>query len=254
MTGVAALAGLAAAGAFSAAAVLWAFARFSDQAKIRATRREVKAWLYEMRLFVDEPAVLLRAQKRLFVSNLRYLGLMLRPLGLISLPMFLLMTALDGVYGYRPLNEGEAALLTVYVLPSVDLRAVQPAIEASPGLAVETPVVRIPVEHRFCWRIRPSRAGSGTCRVLLDGFVYDKSVRAGAGFTWLSRQRVRSLLALILHPTEKRLPSGAVERIEVAYPAAGVTVFGITLHWMVWFVLAALVAAVPLRRRFRVTF
>src|SRR5437879_5330742 len=103
MRSLAAFTGLAAAGVFSAAAVLWGFARFSDQAKIRLVRRQMKASLYEMRLFIDEPRVLLRAQKQLIVSNIRYLGMMLRPVMLISAPMLLLMAVLDAVYGYRPL-------------------------------------------------------------------------------------------------------------------------------------------------------
>ena len=114
MRSLAAFAGLAAAGVFSAAGVLWSFARFSDQAKIRLVRRRMKASLYEMRLFIDEPRVLLRAQKQLIVSNIRYLGMMLRPVILISAPMLLLMAVLDAVYGYRPLHAGESVLLTVY--------------------------------------------------------------------------------------------------------------------------------------------
>src|SRR3954454_19288833 len=140
MRSLAAFAGLAAAGVFSAAAVLWSFARFSDQAKIRRVRRQMKASLYEMRLYVDEPLVLLRAQKQLIVSNIRYLGMMLRPVILIAAPMVFLMTVLDAVYGYRPLHAGESVLLTVHVRPAIDLRVARPGIEASSGVAVETPL------------------------------------------------------------------------------------------------------------------
>src|SRR4051812_48790105 len=149
MRSLAAFAGLAAAGGFSAVAVLWSFARFSDQAKIRRVRRQIKASLYEMRLFVDEPLVLLRAQKQLIVSNLRYVVMILRPVLLISAPMLFLMTVLDTVYGHRPLHAGEAALLTVYVRPDVDLRVAQPDLQALSGVAVEGPVVRIPGERRL---------------------------------------------------------------------------------------------------------
>jgi hypothetical protein len=247
MMGLAAFSVLAAGGVLSAVAALRAFARFTDAAKIRTAKRQIKASLYEMRLFLDEPAVLLRAQKRLLTANLRYLGMMLLPLAIIAIPMFLLMTGLDAVYGNRALIPGEAAVVTVDVRSSVDLESTVPAIEATPGLAIETPVVRIPAEHRFCWRIRAVRAGSSSLRVLLDGGVFEKSVRAGAGFTFLSRQRIRSLLAWMLDPTEARLPPGPVERIEVDYPASGVTAFGVTLHWMAWFFLAAVIAAICLR-------
>jgi hypothetical protein len=254
MRSLAAFAALAAAGVFSAAAVLWSFARFSDQAKIRRVRRQMKASLYEMRLFIDEPRVLLRAQKQLIVSNIRYLGMMLRPIILIMAPMLFLMTMLDTVYGCRPLRAGESALLTVYARPAIDLRAAHTAIEAPSGVAVETPLVRIPGEQRICWRIRATHAGSATLRVSLQDSVYDKSVQTGAGFAWISRERVRSLWAWILDPTEKRLPAGPAERIEVAYPAAALTFAGITLPWIAWYMLATLIATIFLRRRFGVTF
>ncbi len=247
MTRLAAFAAVMAAGVLSAAAALWIFARFSDAAEVRAARRRIKASLYELRLFVDEPAVLLRAQGRLLRSNLRYLRLMLPPAALLAVPMLLLMTVLDAVYGYRPLEPGEAALVTVTVRPSVDLRSIQPWMEATAGFAVETPAVRIPGEHRVCWRIRPARAASATLRVFLNGSVYVKSVRAGAGFAMLSRERVRSLFAWILHPLEPRLPPGDVERIEVAYPNAWMTAFGLALPWLAWFFLAVVIAALWLR-------
>ena len=142
----------------------------------------------------------------------------------------------------------------MHVRPAIDLRVARPAIEASSGVAVETPLVRIPGEHRFCWRVRPTRTGSATLRVSLQGSVYEKSLQAGAGFAWLSRQRVRSVWAWILDPTEKRLPAGPAERIEVAYPAAALTFAGVTLHWIAWYMLATLIATVFLRRRFGVTF
>jgi len=254
MRSLAAFAGLAAAGGFSAVAVLWSFARFSDQTKIRRVRRQIKASLYEMRLFVDEPLVLFRAQKQLIVSNFRYVGMMLRPVLLILAPMLFLMTLLDAVYGYRPLHAGEAALLTVYVRPDVDLRVAQPEIQASSGVAVDSPMVRIPGEQRLCWLIRPTRAGSATLRVSLQGSVYEKSLQAGAGFAWPSRQRVRSVWAWILDPTETRLPAGAAERIEIAYPAAALTFVGVTLPWIAWYMFVTSIATIFLRRRFGVTF
>ena len=126
MITLAALAVLAVAGVVSAVAARWTFPRYSDQAKVRAARRQIKASLYELRLFVDEPAVLLRAQRRLVTSNLRYLALMLRPLLIISGPMFFLMTVLDSLYGYGPITQGASAVVTVNVQPSVDLATTLP--------------------------------------------------------------------------------------------------------------------------------
>ena len=244
MMHAAAVAALLAAGALSAAAVLWTFRRLSDQAKVGAAKRQIKASLYEMRLFVDEPGVLLRAQKRLLGANLRYLVLMLPPLLVVAGPLFLMMSVLEAVYGYGPLHSGEAATVTAYLAPSVDLRTASPALAGTPDIAVETPGVRLPAERRVYWRIRPTRDGAGHLVLSVNGSAERKSVRSNGGFAFVSRQRVRSLWDWLLSPTEKRLPSGPVERIEVAYPEAGVSAFGITLPWLAWFMLAGLIGAI----------
>ena len=69
--------------------------------------------------------MLLRAQRQLVTSNLRYLALMLRPLPMISGPMLLLMTVLDSCTVIVQLLEAQSALLTVYVRPG--LTSGQPA-------------------------------------------------------------------------------------------------------------------------------
>jgi len=65
---------------------------------------------------------------------------------------------------------------------------------------------------------------------------------------------VRSVLDLLLHPAEARLPSGQVDWIEVAYPAATVHALGVDLHWLVWLTLFSMASALLLKRRLRVVF
>src|ERR1017187_7527376 len=71
--------GLALISATAGVGMLWIFRHASNQTQIRIVKRRVQAHLMELRIYIDEPSVMWRAQKALFVSNLRYLGLMLRP-------------------------------------------------------------------------------------------------------------------------------------------------------------------------------
>src|SRR5690242_10517225 len=79
-------AGLALISAAAGIGMLWVFQKTSNQARIRAVKRRVQAHLLELRIYRDEPAVMWQAQKALLWSNLRYLGLMLRPALFLALP------------------------------------------------------------------------------------------------------------------------------------------------------------------------
>ena len=57
------LAGLTVVAAGVGAAMLWVFGRTSNQARMKQIKRRVQAGLLELRVFVDEPGVSLRAQK-----------------------------------------------------------------------------------------------------------------------------------------------------------------------------------------------
>ena len=60
-------------------AMLWVVGKTSNQARMKEVKRKVYAALLELRVFADEPAVTWRAQKMLFASNMRYMGLALVP-------------------------------------------------------------------------------------------------------------------------------------------------------------------------------
>jgi hypothetical protein len=50
------------------------------------------------------------------------------------------------------------------------------------------------------------------------------------------------------------LPNAPVEWIEVSYPGADIGVFGIGMHWLIWFCIVSLFTMLALRKRFGVTF
>lgn len=213
-------------------AMLWAFGRFSDQERITLAKRKLKAYLYAFRLFADEPALILRAQKQLLIWNGRYLALMLRPAAVMLIPSVILLVQLDAVYGRRPLAAGEATIVTAHL--DGDLGVLAPSLE-SKGVAVETPAVRIPAEHQVCWRVRAIGRRSGSVILRVAGSSVSKTVAIGSGWHYLGDR-----------------PFG--RRIEVSYPAASVNLLGFGVHWLVWFVSVSLLTMLAFRRRFGVRF
>src|SRR6516162_9661886 len=96
-------------------AMLWVFARTSNQQAIQKVKARLQAHLYEMRLFTDEPVLIWKAQWGLLVANAKYIGLMLVPALVASIPMVLIFAQLECYYGNSPLPVGREAIVTAHL-------------------------------------------------------------------------------------------------------------------------------------------
>ena len=56
--------------------MLWVFKISSNQKGIERAKKKMQAYLLELRLYGDDPALIFRTQWNLLASNMRYLGLM----------------------------------------------------------------------------------------------------------------------------------------------------------------------------------
>jgi hypothetical protein len=235
------------------AAMLWVFGHTSDQKAIQSAKRRVRARLYEIRLFTDEPSLVWKAQIGLLSANARYLSLMLVPAAILTVPMLLLFAHLEAWYGLAPLPPGRATLVTVQMKTPLDAPAATPSLAAPPEIAIETPPVRVVGERQVSWRIRPKAPVSGVLRIALPGGTVEKAVRAGAGLHYISDRRVSGLWDLIWHPAEARLPAGNIDWIEIRYPSVTMRWLGLDLPWLIWLVLFSMLSALLLKGRFGVT-
>jgi hypothetical protein len=232
--------------------MLWVFRKTSNPEAIGKAKARMMAHLYEMRLFPDEPVLIWKAQWGLLAANARYLGRMLWPALVMSIPMVLLFSEMECFYGYRPLEPGREAILTVQLKTAS--AAAAPELRPPEGIAVETPGVRLEDGRQISWRIRATRPVTGNLEIRFPDETVGKSVDAGTGPRYLSGRRVSSIGDLIWHPAERLLPSGRVDWIELRYPETGVQALGIELPWLAWLVVFSMITALALKRRFRVTF
>jgi len=207
------------------------FRRWSDGEKIRIAANAMLAHLMEFRLFVDEPDLILRAQRDLLLANARLLRLMLTPMLLLTVPSAVTIAIASAFFSQGALRPGEAAVVTAHYrgeLPDVELRL-------PIGVALETLPVRIPREHEISWRVRPSRACQGNLQLRLNSRVLAKSISAGSGLHWISEQRAGSVLSYLAHPLELPFSDGTIDWVRVQYHPAKI----LGLHWTIWFSAAA---------------
>jgi hypothetical protein len=230
---------LIAIGVLCGAVMMWVFRRTTDLAAARVAGKQMLAHFAEFRLFFDEPRLIWRAQKELIAANLRWLVLMLPPALILALPAVWLFAGLDAIYGRQPLPVGAPTVVSARMDNPFDTEDAPATLEAPAGIAVETPPVRSAADSRISWRVRPLGPMCGSLRFTLRGRTLDKTISAGCRTLFLSRGRSRSLLAFLLEPGESRLPAGEVDALEVDYPSADVKFAGMTLPWIVWFLLAS---------------
>ena len=230
-------------------AMLWVVGKTSNQPAIERAKKLMQAHLLEMRLFGDDPGLLLSAQKNLILSNFKYVGHMFRPALFLALPMLILYGHLDAVYGRRPLRVGETALVTARLALSSELLV----LSASGGATVETAAVRVQPASEVSWRMRAIENGAVELTLKSTGVELQKTALAGARFEYVSQRRSGSWWErLLLAPGENGYESAGVEWLEVQYPATEIGFGPITTHWVVWFLLISIVTAYLLKGFFGV--
>lgn len=234
--------------------MLWVFARVSDQKKIDVTKKRLQAYLLEMRLFGDDPAMVWSSQKNLLAYNLRYIGLMLMPAVYLTIPVVALMIQMDAFYGWSPLPVGESTVVTVRTDTMLDSNSPAPRLEAPSGIVVETPAVRAVRAGQFSWRVRADQPADGALEFDWNGTRWEKSIVAGSGWRYLSGRRVRSLWDAVWNPGEARLSADHVESVDVPYPPAEIGLAGFQMHWVYWFLIISIAAAYLLKGYFNVVF
>jgi hypothetical protein len=251
------LAGVLIVSIVTGAAMLWVVARTSNQPRIAATKRALHASLFEMRLFNDDLAAVLRAVGDMLRLNARYLGLSLVPLAWVALPLVLVIAQLQAFYGYAGLAAGEPALVKVTLRPAAGDLAPAPALslQASEGIRVETDAVYFEGPGEVLWRIVPEAAGDYTLTIRtavgdvakalhVAGDDEDRPARR-------SPERVSgNLLSQLLYPSEPPIDGASgIAAITLRYPEPGLDVFGLRVHWLIVYVVLSMAAAFALARR-----
>ena len=214
--------------------LLWIWKRFSRPQSIAQAKRQMRARLYAIRLYGDDPVLILRAQGYLLAWIARYLAQALRPAAIALIPLLALFVELDAVYGHRPLAPAESAVVTARFPAGAGLQTLDPVLLGR-GVTVETPAVRIPARHEACWRVRAVSVQPAVVVLRLGGRALASQIDCG-------RLRL-SLMPPWTRPT-----------IELQCPAAAFDVFGVSIDWRLWYPLVIVITMLMFRRRFGVVF
>jgi uncharacterized membrane protein (DUF106 family) len=234
----------------------------SNQRAITRVKDQIQAGIYEIRLFNDDVGAVLRAQSEILWHNLKYLGLNLAPVAVMIIPVVLIAAQLQAHYGYEGLKPGQSGLVTVKLdddwqqkLPEHQGKP-DVSLSAPDGVSVDTAPVWVASQHELTWRVTVEEPGDYELAVHAGGQDYTKQLSASQAAIRRSPVRqVPNFFGQLLYPAEATLPAdGPLAAITVHYDDAEVSIAGLRLHWIVWFMILTIVAAFALRDRMGVTF
>lgn len=223
-------------------ALLFAFKWTSNQRAIAETKRQVHAGLFELRLFQDDPRLMLRAAAGLLAQQARYLRYAFVPLLWVGLPLSILFAHLQTYYGYDTLRPGQQTTVIVHARAAA---AAAPALTltAPAGVRVETPCVWVPSLQEGAWRIAIDSEGDYDLRIAWD--APSPGAPSPAAQTFTKRLRVTeaivphppitpaaSLWDQWLHPGEPPLPADApIDAIRITYSTRFIPLAGLDWPW-----------------------
>lgn len=238
--------GLAAASLISALFALVVIDRTAHHDQTESVKRGLAATLLEMVIFNSQLRIVTRSIIRIFVLNLKYLKVSVVPLIATSIPILVLMTHLQGYYGYDGVKPGESALVTIDLVRQdsrADLR-----IQVPQGIKLSSAVAWIPSLGQAVFRVTPTHPGEYVVNVETGSQVLTKTILASSDRVSRSPTRVRASWRSFLYPAESPLPSNdTVRAISVSYPEWNMDLAGWSFHWSWLFLVMSLLMGAVLK-------
>ena len=228
--------------------------RLSDQRRVRYTKRQIQAALFEIRLFNDDPRTVMRSVGDALRENLIYLRLVAVPFAAISVPLLMVMAHLQPFYGYTGLDVGSRALLTV-VRGDAAPHDAPVSLEAPDSVNVETGPVQLEGTHEVIWRFTPLAPGDHILIVRAGHAAISKSLHVSNGVARRSPSRVQpGILHQLLSPSESPLDAEVpLSAVTISYPEAAIDVVGARLHWTIVYFALTMGWALVLARALRIS-
>ena len=251
------LVGLTAVALAVALFALLMFRLTSNQPALAAVKRQIRAGIFEMRLFNDDVRAL-QGAAGVLRHNLTYLRLSLVPMAWLIVPLGLLTVHLHFYYGYEGFAPGQSTVLKVHLAERAIADGAAPAITvtAPAGVRVETPRVWIPETREAAWRLAFERRGDYELVVTVGDVRVTKQVSVSNRLGRRSPARFEAaLFTQVLYPAEAPIdPDAAVEAVELAYPERQINLLGFSVQWAVAFFILSFLFAWALSARVGVIF
>ena len=227
----------------------------SNQSGIKETKNKIRAYIFELRLFKDELAIVFSAQKKILTYNFRYMKYALKPMLFMIIPLAIILIQLEGWYGYKALLPGESALVSLKLSNGNPDVMAGITIRTDKGLQIDSPALRIPSEMEVNWRIRANELGKHNLTFNVEDYTFQKEVVVSdKGLERITPGVFTSeFWNFVLSPGQKAIPDNPyVEQIDVQYPLNTIQIYKWGVHWLAVVFILSIVFGFALKGLFRV--
>jgi hypothetical protein len=221
----------------------------SPQRLIARARDQMAAAIYEMRLFLDNPGRLVRAQGRLLAWLVVYLLALLPSMLALAPPLGLLYLHLEVRHGLAPIAVPATVVMRIELADGVDGDMVQ--VSPDPGASLTAPLVYAADEATVYARLRIETPGAHEVAVAAGGDMAMKRIVAGEAAAVVAPER-RGGLGYLWALGDEAPTSGAIRAIRVASPDRQARYLHLRIPWWLYWLGLSTIAALLVRRRFGV--
>ena len=234
--------------------MVFIFKYTSNQDAISRTKEKISAYFLEVRLFKDDLALMLGAQKRILTTNLTYMRYSITPMLVMIVPVLLILVQLGIRYAVRPLTTGESALVVVQLADGVSMSDTLIEVDPGDGLKLETPVMRMPIDREINFRIAAVKEGDHELTIRVGDERVSKTIVVSKRVRHVYDTTAKaSFLHIFLYPGQKTLPDASnIEEIRIDLPPQTVKMFGWNMNWLVFFFIVSIIAGFSLKGVFKV--
>lgn len=228
--------------------VLLAFFKYvSMQERIERVKDKMTACVLGVWLYRDQPGMIARCQAAAVGHGMHYLGLSTLPLLVMALPMIVVLAQMNAYLAHRPIETGECVLVKVTVPPGVEAGDVKLTPPMGTGVAARHVD---PNGREAVWKVVCSMGRGGPLTFDVGGESVTKALVMGDDVTRIEPARTTGgFWHRLFYPSEPPLPEGgAIESIEINYPARDLKLLVWPCHWL-WSSFAVMLVAVLIFRK-----
>ncbi|MCD6454501.1 MAG: hypothetical protein J7L62_04285 [Candidatus Aminicenantes bacterium] len=233
----------------SAVIVLLVYKWVSSPALIRRAKNRIKADILAIRIYKDQWKVILISFFSAMFNVLKYFLLNLMPITVILPVLFFLFVQMEWRYGVRPLNLQEQVIVKVKTNGGTD-------INLHPTQFYKQEVkVRVPALDEVDFRVRILKKGKWKLILEGEGEKFEKEVVVEKRGEVLSPIRYSyPNLEMLLYPWEPLIRNPKIKWIRIEYPSTRVSFLGISMHWLIWYLILVVVLVLPVHKKFGIEF
>jgi hypothetical protein len=241
--------GLVALSLLTGVAMAYVFKWTSDAGAIKAAKEKLKARILEMRIYQDDPVLIIRGFGGTLGANVVYLGTLLRPFLILIVPVVIVFMQMDERYSRHPLAAGETTILSVSLKEGVDPFRTEIDLNLGGGVVVDGQPVRVGETREIDWRLRVREAGTHEVTLSGGGSLYTFPLVAEGSYKMIGHERkAAGWIEPLLHPSLPAIPEDSpIARVTVAYAGASYPFFRWDIHWIAIFIIYSFAAAIVLK-------